>query len=165
MTTPPPVPPAGQPSPSPQSGYPGYAAPNTPGGYAAQAPGAYPPPVYGAPPSRPPRQPVQVWDIVLTIVFLVGLVVLTAFASFAGLFLVMASDSCGARDCSVELITTGWIVGTLLPWVVLIAAAIVSIVFMVKRKIAFYIPLLGAVGVAGALVLGFVIAGAGVPSA
>jgi hypothetical protein len=105
-----------------------------------------------------------VWDVVLTIVFLIGLVVVTAFASFAGVFLVMASDSCGARSCSVELITIGWLVGTLMPWVVLIAAATVSIVFMVKRRIAFYIPLLGAVGVAGALVLGFVIAAAGVPT-
>jgi hypothetical protein len=108
---------------------------------------------------------VQVWDVVLTIVFLVALVLFTAFASFAGLFLVMASDSCGVRDCSTDLIVVGWLVGTLLPWVVLIAAAVVSIVFMVKRKIAFYIPLLGAVGVVGALVLGFIIAAAGVPSA
>ena len=145
MTTPPPY---GQPpSPGTQPGYPGYGA----------QPAAYPQ-------SRPPRQPVQVWDVVLTIMFLVGLVVLTAFASFMGLFLVMASDSCGARDCSTELITVGWLVGTLLPWVVLIAAAIVSIVFMVKRKLAFYIPLLGAVGVGAALILGFVIAGAGVPT-
>lgn len=150
MTTPPPYgqPPYGQPpSPGTQPGYPGYGA----------QPAAYTQP-------KPPRQPVQMWDVVLTIVFLVGLVVLTAFASFMGLFLVMASDSCGVRDCSTELITIGWLVGTLLPWVVLIAAAIVSIVFMVKRKLAFYIPLLGAVGVGGALVLGFVIAGAGVPT-
>lgn len=122
------------------------------------------PPPYGRPaPGKPPRQPVQVWDVILTIVFLVGLVVYTAFASFAGLFLVMASDSCGVKDCNADLITTGWVIGTLLPWLVLIAAGIVSIVFMVKRKIAFYIPLLGAVGVTGALVLGFVIAAAGVP--
>jgi len=107
---------------------------------------------------------VQVWDVILTIVFLVGLVVLTFFASFMGMFLVMASDSCGVRDCTTELITIGWLVGTLLPWVVLLTTAIVSIVFMVKRKLAFYLPLLGAVGVCGALFLGFVIAGAGVPT-
>ena len=107
----------------------------------------------------------RVWDIVLTIVLLIGLVIVTAFASFAGLFLVMASDSCGVRDCNVDFITAGWVVGTGLPWVVLIVTAIVSIVFMVRRKLAFYIPLLGAVGVVGSLVLGFVIAAAGVPSA
>ncbi|MFH8248906.1 DUF6264 family protein [Microbacterium sp. B2969] len=129
-------------------------------GYAAQ------PPAYGAvPPSKPPRQPVQVWDVVLTIVFLVGLVVYTAIASFAGLFLIMASDPCGVRDCSTELITAGWLIGTLVPWAVLVAAAIVSIVFMVKRKIAFYIPLLGAVGVTLVLVIAFFVTSAGVPSA
>jgi hypothetical protein len=166
VTTPPPSspPPYGQPSPGPQQpkygpqpGYPGYGVQPGGPGYSAASP-------YGTPSGRPPREPVQVWDVVLTIVFLVGLVILTAFASLMGLFLVMASDGCGGRDCSTELITIGWLVGTLLPWVVLIAAAIVSIVFMVKRRIAWYIPLLGAVGVGGALVLGFVIAGAGVPT-
>jgi hypothetical protein len=159
VTTPPPYgqPPHGQPpSPGTQPAYPGYGTQPSYPGYGTR-PGPYNQP-------KPPRQPVQVWDVVLTIVFLVGLVVLTAFASFMGLFLVMASDPCGVRDCSTELITIGWLVGTLLPWVVLIATAIVSIVRMVKRKLAFYIPLLGVVGVAGALVLGFVIAGAGVPT-
>ena len=152
MTTPPPHygrQPTGQPphgQPPAQGAQPGYT------GYVA-----YPQP-------RPQRQPVPVWDVVLTIVFLVGLVVLTAFASFMGLFVVMASDSCGARECSTDFIVLGWLVAMLLPWVALIAAVTVSIVFMVKRKLAFYIPVLGAVGVGGALILGFVIAGAGVPT-
>ncbi|MEU1971174.1 DUF6264 family protein [Microbacterium sp. NPDC019599] len=161
MTTPPPVPPAGQPSygepaPAQPSGYPGSAA--QPGPPVAGAP-------YAPPPARPPRQPVQLWDVILTIVLLVGLVFVTAFASFAGVFLVMASDSCGAvGECNSGLIVMGWLVGMLLPWVVLIATVTVAVVFMVKRKLAFYLPLIGAVAVGGALVLGFALAGAGVPA-
>lgn len=122
------------------------------------------PPPYAQPAqaSRPPRQPVQVWDVVLTIVFLAGLVVYTAVASFAGLFLIMGSDSC-AGNCNTELITLGWGIGTIVPWIVLIAAVAVSIVLMVKRRIAFYIPLLGAVLVTGTLVLAFAVVASGVP--
>ncbi|TDN91868.1 DUF6264 family protein [Microbacterium sp. BK668] len=164
MTTPPPSapPPYGQPSPGPQPGYPGF-APAAPPAYRGQ------PPAYAGPggslPRKRPRQPVQMWDVVLTIVFLVALIVYTALASFAGLFLVMASDSCGVRDCSTELITTGWLIGTLVPWAVLVGAAIWAIVFMVKRRLAFYIPLLGAVGVTLVLVIAFFVTSAGVPTA
>lgn len=163
MTTPPPSapPPYGQPSPGQQPGYPGFAQPQPPA-YGGRPP-AYP--AYGAPsPGKKPRQPVQVWDLVLTIVFLVALVVYTALASFAGLFLIMASDPCGVRDCSSELITTGWLIGTLVPWAVLIGAVIWAIVFLVKRRLAFYIPLLGAVGVTLVLVLAFFVTAAGVPT-
>ncbi|WP_345800186.1 DUF6264 family protein [Microbacterium sp. AZCO] len=129
-------------------------------GYAAQ------PPVYGAvPPGRRPRQPVQVWDVVLTIVFLVGLVVYALFASIAGAFLAMASDPCGAVTCNTDLIGTGVLIGMVGPWLVLIAAATISIIFMVKRKLAFYLPLLGAVGVTGVLIIAFFVAAAGVPTA
>jgi len=161
VTTPPPSapPPYGETSPGQQPGYPGYAQPPA---YPGQPP-AYP--AYGAPaPGRKPRQPVQMWDLVLTIVFLVALIVYTALASFAGLFLIMASDPCGAVDCSTELITTGWLVGTLVPWAVLVAAAVWAIVFMVKRRLAFYIPLLGAAGVTLVLVVAFFITASGVPS-
>jgi uncharacterized BrkB/YihY/UPF0761 family membrane protein len=161
VTTPPPPapPPYGQPPAGQQPGYPGYAQPPAPGG----RPPAYP--AYGAAPGgKPPRQPVQTWDVILTIVLLVGLVAYTALASFMGLFLVMASDPCGVRECSTELITTGWLIGTLVPWAVLVGAAIWAIVFMVKRRLAFYIPLLGAVGVTLVLVLAFFVTAAGVPT-
>ena len=164
MTTPPPSapPPYDQSSPGRQPGYPGYAQPPAPGGPPAYA-------AYGAAPSdrpsaRPPRQPVQMWDLILTIVLLVGLVAYTALASFMGLFLIMASDPCGVRDCSTELITTGWLIGTIVPWAVLVGAGIWAIVFLVKRRLAFYIPLLGAVGVTLVLVLAFFVTAAGVPS-
>jgi hypothetical protein len=80
-----------------------------------------------------------------------------------GLFLVMASDPCGARECSTELITVGWLMGMILPWVALIATAIVAIVLMVKRRLAFWVPLVGAALIVLALVLAFVVTAAGVP--
>jgi hypothetical protein len=76
----------------------------------------------------------------------------------------MASDPCGTVLCSTDLITLGWLIGTLVPWVVLIAAAVWAIIFLVKRKLAFYIPIVGAVGVTAVLVIAFMITAAGVPS-
>ena len=110
------------------------------------------------------ERPVRTWDRVLTIVLLVLDVVLTALMSFFGLFLAMASDSCGVRDCNTELLATGMMIGVGLPWLVLIVTVIVAIVVLVMRRLAFWIPIVGGVLIVASLVLGFVVAGAGVPA-
>jgi len=111
------------------------------------------------------KRPVRTWDVVVTIILLVLDVILTAMVSFSGLFLAMASDSCGVRDCNTELIATGMMVAVGLPWVVLVAVVVVAIVVLVLRRLAFWVPLVGGVLIVGSLVLGWIIAGTGVPSA
>src|SRR5690349_347874 len=86
------------------------------------------PPAWSPPAPPASKRPVKVWDVVVTIILLVGAAVVAALASLMGMFLVMASDPCGARDCSTELITIGWLMGMILPWVVLVATAVVAIV-------------------------------------
>lgn len=100
----------------------------------------------------------------LTIILLVIDAAIAAFASFAGIFIVMASDSCGVRECNTSLITLGWIVGMALPWIALIATVIVAIVLLVKRRIAFWVALVGGVLIALAPFAGFAVASAGVSS-
>lgn len=117
----------------------------------------------GVAPAGTAKRPVRVWDVVVTIILLVGDAVLAALASLMGMFLVMASDPCGVRDCSTELITIGWLMGMILPWVALIATAVVAIVLMVKRRLAFWVPLVGAAAIVGALALAFAVTSAGVP--
>jgi hypothetical protein len=109
------------------------------------------------------KPPVKTLDVVVTIVLLVGDGVLAALASFMGMFLVMASDPCGVRECSDELITLGWLLGMILPWVAFVATAVVAIVLMVKRRLAFWVPLVGAALIVLSLVLAFAITAAGVP--
>ena len=103
-------------------------------------------------------------DVVVTIVLLVADGVLAALASMMGMFLVMASDPCGAVSCSSELIMIGWLMGMILPWLAFVATAIVAIVFMVKRRLAFWVALVGATVIVLALVLAFAVTAAGVPS-
>jgi hypothetical protein len=126
----------------------------------APAPGfAYPPPRD----TRPAKPPVKTLDVIITIVLLVADGVLAALASFMGMFLVMASDPCGVRSCSTELITVGWLMGMILPWVSFAATAVVAIVLMVKRRLAFWVPLVGAGLIVLVLVLAFFVTSAGVP--
>jgi hypothetical protein len=118
-----------------------------------------------APRSPSGRQPVKVWDIVVSSILLVGLAALAALMSFFGFFLAMASDPCGVRDCSSELIRTGLITAVALPWVLLLAASVLTILLLVFRRIAFWVPLAAAPLVIGSWFLGAFIAAAGVPSA
>jgi hypothetical protein len=155
VTTPPadPGPPPSPYGPPPGSYAPPPGAPNeqsSPYGYAV------------APPAD--QRPRRTWDLVLTIVLLVLDVVLAAIMSFFGLFLAMASDSCGVRDCNTELIATGMMVAVGLPWLVLIVTVIAAVVVLVMRRLAFWIPLVGGALIVASLVLGFVVAGAGVPT-
>lgn len=117
------------------------------------------------PPVAPPKPPVRVWDIVVTVILLVGLGFLAMTASFYGLFLGMVSDGCGSgSNCNFDIIGMGVIVAVVLPWVVLLAAVIVAIIRLVRRKLAFWIPLAAAPLIVGPWFLGAWIATAGLPS-
>ena len=158
MTTPPP-PPAGPPP-----------APGQPPAYGQPSPYGPPPAEayrspysYAVAPSAKP--PIRTWDLIVTIILLVLDGVLAAIMSFFGFFLAMAGDSCGARDCTADFIAIGLMVAVGLPWLVLIVVAVVSIVLLVRRRLAFWVPLVGAVFIIGSWFIGAAIASAGVPGA
>ena len=110
------------------------------------------------------KPPVKGWDVAVTVILLVIDAALAFAASVMGMFLIMASDPCGVRDCGNDLIVLGWIIGMVLPWLVLIATGIIAIVRLVRRKLAFWVALLGALGIALALLIAFMVTAAGVPS-
>lgn len=126
-----------------------------------QQPGPYGYPYGAAPPVRPP---VRTWDVIVTIVLLVLDLVLSLLVSFAGLFLVMASDPCGARTCSTDLIGIGVLVAVALPWLFLVIGVVVGIVLLVRRRIAFWVPLVAAPLIVASWFIGAAIAAAGVPT-
>lgn len=175
-----PAPPPGFSVPSPSAyttrpgyGQPGYGQPGyAPTGYVAPNPapgygGGQAQPAYAAAwtPAPPPgKPPVKAWDVALTVILLIGDLGIAAVASFMAVFLVMASDPCGVRACSTELITLGWLLGMGLPWLVLIVVATISIVRLVRRRLAFWVPLVGAAAIVLSLVLAFSITAAGVPT-
>ncbi|WP_153004266.1 DUF6264 family protein [Microbacterium testaceum] len=92
---------------------------------------------------EPVRQPARTWDVVLTIVFLVLSPLATLAASYAGLFLAFAADACGSQNCNTDLMNLGLWSAVIAPWVVFLIAVVVAIVLLVKRRLAFWVPLAG----------------------
>ena len=104
------------------------------------------------------------WDVVVSLILLTLLGFLAFFVSVFGAFLVMASDSCGSTDCDNGLIAFGVLAAMGLPWVVLVAAAVFTILLIVKRRVSFWVPLAASPLVVGSWFVGAAIASAGVPT-
>lgn len=116
--------------------------------------------------SVPTKRPVIVWDLVLTIVLLVMMVGLAIIASFFSFFLAFASDPCGSGiECDVDRMSTGMLIAFAGPLVVGLLALIAAIIVLVLKRIAFWIPLVGIVLVAGVFIGGSALTVSGVPGA
>ncbi|TCL83298.1 hypothetical protein EDF43_104352 [Rathayibacter sp. PhB179] len=101
------------------------------------------------------RRPVRVWDLVLTMVLILCALGATLLLSYFGLFFAMASDACGgSNDCDTDLIGWGVLVAAGGVWVPFLAAVAVSIVLLVRRRIAFWVPIAGLALSFGCTVIG-----------
>src|SRR4051794_36479185 len=93
----------------------------------------------------PPTRVVKAWDVVLTIALILlgsGLVVVLVIL---GALLGIAGDGCNEFACSFTQIGLGILVAIAAPVVLFLIAIVVSIVFLVKRRRAFWVPLAGIV--------------------
>jgi hypothetical protein len=95
------------------------------------------------PPERA-RRGMRVWDVALTVALLVLLTLFSLAASYAGFFLALASDACTPTTCDLGLMNVGLWFGVISPWVVLALAVTAAIVLLVKRRLAFWTPIVGA---------------------
>ena len=90
-------------------------------------------------------RPRRVWDLVLTIVGIIAYLALTALTSAVSFFIVFAGDSCGASSvCNDDQIANGILVMLGGVWVPTLFVLAGSIVLLVTRRIAFWVPLVGA---------------------
>lgn len=126
---------------------------------------AMPPAAYPAPPGAQ-RRPVIVWDLVTSIVLQVLAVVIAGVLTFAAFFLVFASDPCGgATACDTDRMGAGFLVALLGPAAVTLVAVIVAIVLVVRRRISFWVPIVGILLAIGVWVGGAALVISGVPGA
>ncbi|KQM44912.1 MULTISPECIES: DUF6264 family protein [Microbacterium] len=102
------------------------------------------------------------WDVALTIVLLVLLPLLALAASYAGVFLVYAADACGSVTCDTGLMNIGFWTAVVSPWVVLIIGVVISIVRLVRHRLAFWVPLVTVVTIAAVWFVAAALVGAGV---
>ncbi|TGY34289.1 hypothetical protein E5344_13150 [Microbacterium laevaniformans] len=68
-----------------------------------------------------------------------------ATLAFMSLFLVMMSDGCFGDRCNASLMSAGWLIALGVPPVVFVAAVVWVIVRLVRRRIAWWVPVAGAV--------------------
>jgi len=113
-------------------------------------------------PVRAARRPVLAWDVALTVILLVLLAAFALVASYLGLFIGLVSDACSADTCDFELITWGVGVALISPWVILVITLVFAIIQLVRRRLAFWIPLVAAALIVGMFFVGVALAGAGV---
>jgi uncharacterized BrkB/YihY/UPF0761 family membrane protein len=106
-------------------------------------------------PSQP--RPRAVWDIVLSIVFLVIAVVTSLIAAISQLFVLAFTDYCPAATCNsdegVTRVLTTWTVIAIL----LIASIVFTIVLLVKRRRAWWVAMIGLLVVIIGAIVGFVL--------
>ena len=94
-------------------------------------------------PGAPPPAKDRTADVVITIIELLLLFAGGLLLSFAGLFLVFASDSCGSgtTECSTDLIALGVAVAAGGPWVPILGMGGWAVVRMVRGRSAWWVPL------------------------
>jgi hypothetical protein len=95
----------------------------------------------------PPVRRVRAWDVVLTIVLLVLIAPFAYLMSAASLFFGMAGDFCSEATCNFGLMNVAFQIGLIGPWVVVLAALAFSVVRLVLRRRAFWVPLAGAAAI------------------
>lgn len=96
-------------------------------------------------------QPRSQVDLVLSIVFMVMLAALTVITSYIALFSIMLTDSCFGDRCDQDRVALGMNVGLMGPWVVTAIGITVTIVCLVRRKVAFWIPIVAGILAVGVL--------------
>jgi hypothetical protein len=116
-------------------------------------------------PAKPERT-VAVWDLVLTIVLLLLVLLAGGIAGAAGIFLVFLTDSCGSgANCVEPQLDNGYFIATVGVWIPAVLAIIASIIVLVLKRRAFWIPIVGIVLIVVTWAVGYtVLTGAIVPA-
>jgi hypothetical protein len=103
----------------------------------------------------PPKAPVRVWDIALTIILIVLGIALVVILGVLGVMLAFVSDGC-SDQCNIDQLTAGIYVAVILPSVLLVASIIWAIARIARRRVGFWVVMLGGV----AAILGWILGAA-----
>ena len=104
----------------------------------------------------------RTWDVVLTILFLVLYLGSVVIASILSFFLAFAGDGCGASmNCDYDRIGQGMLVVLVGPWIPVLFVLGAAIILLVKRRLAFWVPLAGIALTIVIVVIGFAVSASG----
>lgn len=91
--------------------------------------------------TRATPRPVYAWDIVLTVVFLLGMLAVGLWGGLQGLLALAFMDTCPPEGCSGGPIYVRWLGGAVLGFVAFAA----SIILLVLRRRGWWVALVGFV--------------------
>lgn len=80
-------------------------------------------------------------DAAVSIVLMIASIALAAALSYVALFTVVAGDSCAQSICNYDLFTAGWLLALLAPVVLVAIGTTIAVVRLVRRRRAWWIPL------------------------
>lgn len=102
-------------------------------------------------------------DLVATVVGFAVTAVLGAGASFLGMMLVMASDSCGVGSrCNTALIGIGVLLAIAAPWLCWVPALVIAIIRQARRRLTWWLPVVAGLAYLPLVVVAFLVVDAGV---
>ena len=115
----------------------------------------------------PPANAPRTWDFLLTVVFILLQAVLVVVLVLAAFSLGTINAGCQTTEagCDVQLVSLGQQLCTWGPVVIAVISVPFAIVRVLRRRIAFWVPLLGGVLMVGVFLLGGIVMTSGFPSA
>ena len=119
--------------------------------------------VENTPEGRPPRS----WDFFLTIFFIFVLLVLTAIFVISALGFGVATIACAdsSVECNYDFISFGALFVLFGVPIVALAGIVISVVWIARRKLSFWVPLVACLLSVGVFMLGSYIVDLAVPGA
>jgi len=108
--------------------------------------------------SQPPRTR-RSWDTILTIILVILFAGWAIVCAFSGAIIAFVGDSCGATaQCNTDQIGTALYVGIGGPLVIGLIIIVATIVRLVRRRLSFFVPLIGFVLAPAVVVAAYVTA-------
>lgn len=110
------------------------------------------------------KTPVRRSDLIASIVLVFVAVIANVIVTALAVWLVLLSDSCDST-CNYSLIESGYIFALAAPSILTLIGIFLTILRVVKRQIAFWIPLVTIAAATVALVIGTALMILGIPGA
>lgn len=107
-------------------------------------------------------RPTVVWDLVLSIVLLIAVLGTTAIVMMLAYLSILMASACDS-GCNLDQFGVGYVLSMALPAFFALATIVVTVVLLVKRRRAFWVPLAGIALVVVGWLIGTAIFAASMP--
>ena len=115
-------------------------------------------------PENSARGPVRRNDMIASIVLVLGAVIVNIVVTGMAVWLVLLGDSCNVT-CNYTVIQGGWIFAMVAPSILTVIGIFITVFRVVRRRLAFWVPLATMGSAVVALVIGATIVILGIPGA